>query len=74
MENWMCILPWACFSNEEPVDCCIEQAIAFLEEQVVRASQEDHKPRGPYLAQLELIRQLKERKSDHINKLSEFSS
>ncbi|KAL8619116.1 hypothetical protein ACOMHN_019388 [Nucella lapillus] len=49
-------------SSEEKVDCSLEEVMEFINEQITRCKATMQK-RGPYLAQMELVRILQERKS-----------
>lgn len=47
--------------SDEAADLSIEQMVAFLKKQVGKVLTLSRLPRGPYLAQLEFLRQLQER-------------
>lgn len=51
------------------VDSSISAAVDFIDSQVKGAVVAEHCPRGPYLAQMELLRRLKERNSEDCAKI-----
>jgi hypothetical protein len=50
------------YFSEETIgaDYTVEKALKFLKERIAQSESNEHPVRGPYLSQLELIRQLKE--------------
>ena len=58
--------------SEEKVDYTVEMARQFLEEQLVLAKEAPRPVRGPNLAQLELIKQLRQRESGIWREIGEY--
>jgi len=63
-----CITLTVCDSSDEvgPVDCTVELVVEFIRSQM-STDESTHRLRGPYLAQLELMRLLRDRHDDRWN-------
>ena len=57
------------FSSDNPVDNSVEKAVLFLQQQIDGSTKAERPMRGPYLAQLELMKRLKEQANPEVEKL-----